>query len=59
MVQREVEFILEPQAVGGYYVYSPDLPGLHTQGDDIDDATGNAREALALYLEGLHDDGQE
>ena len=49
---------IEPQAEGGYYVYAPDLPGLHTQGDDLDDATANAREALALYVETLRDDGR-
>lgn len=54
---REIELVFEPQE-GGYHVYAPDLPGLHTQGDDLDDATKNAEEALALYIEGLRDDGQ-
>ena len=56
--QVEIEFVFEPQDEGGYYVYAPDLPGLHTQGDDLDDATENAREALALYIEGLREDGR-
>jgi predicted RNase H-like HicB family nuclease len=56
--QREIEFVFEPQEEGGYYVYAPDLPGLHTQGDDLDQATENAREALALYIEGLREDGR-
>lgn len=56
---HEIEFVFEPQAEGGYHVYAPDLPGLHTQGDDLDEATENAREALALYVEGRHDDGQD
>jgi predicted RNase H-like HicB family nuclease len=51
--QREFEFVFEPQDEGGYHVYAPDLPGLHTQGEDIDEATENAQEALALYVEGL------
>lgn len=55
---REVEFVFEPQDDGGYHVYAPELPGLHTQGDDLDDATANAREALALYVEGLREDGR-
>ncbi len=55
---REVELVFEPQEEGGYHVYAPDLPGLHTQGDDLEDATRNAEEALALYIEGLRDDGQ-
>lgn len=55
---REVELVFEPQEEGGYYVYVPDLPGLHTQGDDLDDAMENAREAVALYVEGLREDGK-
>ncbi|MDA8069486.1 MAG: type II toxin-antitoxin system HicB family antitoxin [Actinomycetota bacterium] len=54
----EVEFIFEPQQEGGYYVYAPELPGLHTQGDDLEEATESAREALELYIEGLREDGR-
>jgi predicted RNase H-like HicB family nuclease len=36
---------------------TPDLPGLHTQGDDIDDASRNAEEALVLYVEGIRHEG--
>ncbi len=54
----EIEFVFEPEAEGGYHVYAPDLPGLHSQGDTLDEATENAREALALYVDGLRDDGR-
>lgn len=54
----EIEFVFEPQGEGGYHVYAPDLPGLHTQGDTLDDATEAAREALALYVEGLREEGR-
>jgi predicted RNase H-like HicB family nuclease len=54
----EVEFIFEPQNEGGYYVYAPDLPGLHTQGETLDEARANAEEALALYVEGLREEGR-
>jgi predicted RNase H-like HicB family nuclease len=53
-----MEFIFEPQDEGGYRVYAPELPGLHTQGDSLEDATENAPEALALYIEGLREDGR-
>lgn len=56
--QSEFEFVFEPQDEGGYHVYAPDLPGLHTQGEDIDDAVENAQEALALYVEGLREEGR-
>jgi predicted RNase H-like HicB family nuclease len=55
---REIEFIFEPQDEGGYHVYAPELPGLHTQGDDLEEATESAREALELYVEGLREDGR-
>ena len=35
----------------GYYVYCPELPGCHTQGDTIDEALANIKEAASLYLE--------
>lgn len=54
---REIELVFEPLEEGGYHVYAPDLPGLHTQGDDLDDATRNAEEALTLYVEGVREDG--
>lgn len=55
---REIEFVFEPQDEGGYHVYAPELPGLHTQGDTIEEATDNARQALALYVEGLREEGR-
>ena len=54
----EIEFVFEPQGEGGFHVYAPDLPGLHTQGDDMDDAMANANEAVSLYVEGLREDGE-
>ena len=55
---REIEFVFEPQEEGGYHVYAPDLPGLHTQGETLEEATENAGEALVLYVEGLRDEGR-
>lgn len=54
----DVEFVFEPQDEGGYSVYSPDLPGLHTEGDTLEEALTKAEEALALYVEGLREDGR-
>jgi predicted RNase H-like HicB family nuclease len=53
----EIELVFEPQEDGGYHVYAPELPGLHTQGADLDDAMSNAEEALALYVDGLREEG--
>jgi predicted RNase H-like HicB family nuclease len=57
-IAKEIELIFEPQEEGGYHVYAPDLPGLHTQGDDLNDAMANASEAVTLYVEGLREDGE-
>jgi predicted RNase H-like HicB family nuclease len=49
---RAIELVFAPQDEGGYHVCAPDLPGLHTEGDTLDEATTNAQEALELYVEG-------
>jgi predicted RNase H-like HicB family nuclease len=39
---HHVELVFEPQDDGGYHLYAPDLPGLHTHGDSLVDASENA-----------------
>jgi predicted RNase H-like HicB family nuclease len=56
---RDIELVFAPQEEGGYHVYAPDLPGLHSEGDTFDEAMENAREALELYVEGLREVGRE
>jgi predicted RNase H-like HicB family nuclease len=41
------------QAEGGYVAFVPSLPGCHTQGETLEEAECNVREAVALYLESL------
>lgn len=52
------QVILEPDETGGYVVSCPSLPGCHSQGDTIDEALANIREAIDLYLEVLEEDGE-
>ena len=40
-----LELVFVPQPEGGYRVYAPDLPGLHSQSDTLAEAMTNAREA--------------
>lgn len=47
----KLPLLLEPQPEGGYTVTSPLLPGLVTEGDSIEDALENVRDALAALLE--------
>jgi predicted RNase H-like HicB family nuclease len=55
---RDIELVFAPQEEGGYHVYAPDLPGLHSEGDTFDEAMANAREAFELYVEGLREVGR-
>lgn len=48
--------ILEPSDEGGYTVTVPSLPGCISEGDNVDDALANIREAIDLYLEPVEDD---
>lgn len=43
----------------GYTVTFPDLPGCITEGDSLDEALSMAKEALALHLYGMEEDGDE
>jgi predicted RNase H-like HicB family nuclease len=55
---KEIELVFEPEEEGGYHVYAPDLPGLHTQGETLEDAIANGQEALELYVEALREEGR-
>ncbi len=59
--ERVYEFdvvILEDESEG-YVALVPALPGCHTQGDTIDEALRNVKEAIELYLETLSDEEKE
>ena len=43
--------VLEPSEEGGYTVYVPALPGCVSEGDTIEEALQNIREAIEVYLE--------
>jgi antitoxin HicB len=48
---RTYTIVLEPEDEGGFSVIVPALPEVHTQGETLDDALSNAREAIALAVE--------
>ena len=43
----------------GFYAYSPELDGCHSQGDSLDEVIANIREAVELYLETLSEDEKQ
>ncbi len=50
--------ILEREQEGGYHAFCPTLKGCHTQGDTLDEALANVREAIEAYLESLRARGE-
>ena len=44
---------------GRYWVEVPLLPGCYSQGETIDEALSNAREAIEVHIQALKDDGQD
>ncbi len=52
----KLKVILEPSDEGGFTAIVPALPGCISEGDTRDEALGNIREAIELYLEPVDDD---
>jgi predicted RNase H-like HicB family nuclease len=47
---------LEPSDEGGYTIYVPSLPWCISEGDRVEEALTNIKEAVELYLEPVEDD---
>lgn len=52
----KLKIVLEPSDEGGYTVYVPGLPGCISEGETVDDAIANIREAIELYVEPVESD---
>jgi predicted RNase H-like HicB family nuclease len=48
--------ILEPDPTGGYVVSCPSLPGCYSQGETIEEALENIKEAILLTLEDMKEE---
>ena len=57
-MQYKIPLVLTPQPDGGYTVTSPLLPELLTEGDTVDEALTNVRDALAAVIETYEDLGR-
>jgi predicted RNase H-like HicB family nuclease len=56
---RRYTVILTPEREeGGYSVSVPALPGCYTQGETVEEALNNARDAISLYLEDVIASGE-
>lgn len=54
----KIPLILTPQPEGGYTVTSPLLPELVTEGDSVEEALSNVKDAFAAVIETYHDLGR-
>ena len=54
----EYSVVVREAEEGGVWVEVPALPGCYSQGESVTEALGNIKEAIALYLEALRDEGQ-
>jgi predicted RNase H-like HicB family nuclease len=58
MKQNTYRVLLNKEPEGGYTARVPMLPGCVTYGESLDEAIGNVREAIELYIESLHAHGE-
>ncbi len=55
----EYSVVVHPAEEGGYWVEVPALPGCYSQGESVEEALANAKEAISLFLETLREEGQD
>ncbi len=53
----EYSVVIHEAEEGGYWVEVPALAGCYSQGETVEEALDNAREAIELYLEVLQEEG--
>ena len=55
-MKAEFTAIIEPAPEGGYWAICPEVPGANGQGETIEEAKNNLREAVELILEARRQD---
>ena len=51
--------LIHPAEEGGYWTEVPALSGCFSQGETIEEALANTKEAIELHVSVLRDEGQE
>ena len=54
----KVKVILRPEKEGGYSVAIPALPGCYSEGETVEEALANIREAAEGMIEVMNEHGQ-
>jgi len=49
--------VIYQEEAGGFSVVCPSLPGCHSQGETLEEALANVREAIELCLDVMEEDG--
>jgi len=52
----KLKVVLDPSDEGGFTVSVPSLPGCISEGETVEEALANIKEAIELYLEPVEDD---
>ncbi len=55
----EYTVIIHPAEEGGYWTETPALPGCFSQGDTVEEAIENTKDAIECHLAGLREEGKE
>jgi predicted RNase H-like HicB family nuclease len=55
----EYTVLIHPAEEGGYWAEVPALPGCCSQGETVEEALANTREAIEVHLAALREEGQE
>ena len=55
----EYSVVVHDAEEGGYWVEVPALPGCYSQGESVEEALENVREAIELYLEAPREEGAQ
>lgn len=58
LMLKRIPLVFTPQPEGGFTVTSPALPELLTEGDTLDEAYANVRDAVAAVIELYEDQGR-
>jgi predicted RNase H-like HicB family nuclease len=59
MANYDFKVVIEPDnEKGGYVVTCPSLPGCYSQGETIDEALANIKEAIELCIEDMKAHGE-
>jgi len=55
-MKAEFTAIIEPAPEGGYWAICPEVPGANGQGETVEEAKENLRQAIILILEDRRED---